>query len=188
MTAIQLNALNAQMWHGKARDAQRFRRNHVESPYHEKTPTGLWNHRDHRKCGCPFCLRTLQWQVIPFYFNITNKEVHKASLFAYFVSFLYSFSFWFCRLFVYLGAFLDGFLTRDGEYHYSFVQNDPAKHRCATRRRNPHVYRGRFINVKRKEDGTMYPTFNLPRYTESFSFQDFCRKAAEELLVVSGKM
>lgn len=85
-----------------------------------------------------------------------------------------------------LGEFLDGFLTRDDAYHFSFVQNDPAKHRCATRKRNPHVYRGRYINVKRKEDGTMYPTFNLPRYTKSFSFQDFCRKAAEELLVVGG--
>ena len=84
-----------------------------------------------------------------------------------------------------IGEFLDGFLTRDGEYHYSFVQNDPAKHRCATRRRNPHVYRGRYINVKRKEDGTMYPTFNLPRYTESFSFQDFCRRAAEELQMIA---
>ena len=52
--------------------------------------------------------------------------------------------------------------------------------------RNPHIYVGRRINVNRKDDGTLYPTFNRPRYTKDFSFQDFCREAAEELLVVAG--
>ena len=31
-----------------------------------------------------------------------------------------------------------------------------------------------------------YPTFNRPSYTRDFSFQNFCREAAEELLVVAG--
>ena len=54
------------------------------------------------------------------------------------------------------------------------------------RQRNPHVYIGIRINVNRKDDGTLYPTFNRPRYTRDFSFQDFCREAAEELLLVAG--
>lgn len=40
--------------------------------------------------------------------------------------------------------------------------------------------------VHRKDDGTLYPTFNRPQFTEYFTFQDFCREAAEELIVVAG--
>ena len=45
---------------------------------------------------------------------------------------------------------------------------------------------GKYINVSRAVDGTLYPTFNRPRYTKDFTFQDFCREAAEELIVVTG--
>ncbi len=85
-----------------------------------------------------------------------------------------------------LGAFYDGFLTRDGECHFTFVQNDPERKKMALVRRNPHIYQGRYINVVRKGDGTLCPTFNRPQLSEGFTFQDFCRKAAEELLIVSG--
>ena len=72
----------------------------------------------------------------------------------------------------------------DGDDHYTVV--DSALERKATEQRNPSVYLGRRINVHRKSDGTLYPTFNRPRYTKDFSFQDFCREAAEELLMVAG--
>ena len=74
-----------------------------------------------------------------------------------------------------------GVLMRDGENHYTFMESLPA-----TVKRNPHVYMGKRINVSRADDGTLYPTFNHPRYTEKFKFRDFCREAAEELLHVSG--
>lgn len=85
-----------------------------------------------------------------------------------------------------VGGFLDGAITRDGENHFSFFQNDAEKKRLVVTQRNPHVYLGKRINVNRKDDGTLYPTFNRPSYTKDFSFQDFCREAAEELLVVAG--
>ena len=85
-----------------------------------------------------------------------------------------------------VGAYLDGAITRDGENHFSFFQNDAEKKRLVVTQRNPHVYLGKRINVNRKDDGTLYPTFNRPNYTKDFSFQDFCREAAEELLVVAG--
>lgn len=85
-----------------------------------------------------------------------------------------------------VGAYLDGAITRDGENHFSFFQNDAEKKRLVVTQRNPHVYLGKRINVNRKDDGTLYPTFNRPRYTKDFSFQDLCREAAEELLVVAG--
>ena len=48
------------------------------------------------------------------------------------------------------------------------------------------VFMGKYINVSRADDGTLYPTFNRPRYSKNFTFQDFCREAAEELIVVTG--
>lgn len=85
-----------------------------------------------------------------------------------------------------VGGFLDGAITRDGENHFCFFQNDAEKKRLVVTQRNPHVYLGKSINVNRKDDGTLYPTFNRPSYTKDFSFQNFCREAAEELLVVAG--
>lgn len=85
-----------------------------------------------------------------------------------------------------VGAYLDGAITRDGENHFSFFQNDAEKKRLVVTQRNPHVYLGKRVNLNRKDNGTLYPTFNRPNYTKDFSFQDFCREAAEELLVVTG--
>lgn len=80
-----------------------------------------------------------------------------------------------------IGKNYKGVLMRDGEDHYTFLESHPA-----TQKRNPHIYMGKYINVSRAVDGTLYPTFNRPRYTKDFTFQDFCREAAEELIVVTG--
>lgn len=85
-----------------------------------------------------------------------------------------------------VGAMLNGAITRDEVNHFCFIQNDPEKKKVLVTMRNPHVYLGKRINVNRKDDGTLYPTFNRPKYTESFTFQFFCREAAEELLAVAG--
>lgn len=85
-----------------------------------------------------------------------------------------------------VSSYLDGTITRDGEDHFCFIQNDLKKRKVVVTMRNPHVYVGKYINVNRKDTGTLYPTFNRPQYTESFTFQDFCREAAEELLAVGG--
>lgn len=85
-----------------------------------------------------------------------------------------------------VGAMLNGAITHDKKDHFIFIQNDPEKKKVLVTMRNPHVYLGKRINVNRKDDGTLYPTFNRPKYTESFTFQDFCREAAEELLAVAG--
>ena len=85
-----------------------------------------------------------------------------------------------------VGAMLDGAITHDDANHFTFIQNDPEKKKVVVTMRNPHVYVGKRINVNRKDDGTLYPTFNRPQFTESFTFQDFCREAAEELYLVAG--
>lgn len=83
-----------------------------------------------------------------------------------------------------VGDFLPGVITRDGLFHFSFVQN--AIKKKVVRQRNPHFYVGKCINVTCTDEGTLYLTFNRPRYTKSFTFRDFCREAAEELILVSG--
>ena len=87
-----------------------------------------------------------------------------------------------------VGESLDGTITRDGEDHFSFIQDDSYKKKVKVIQRNPHVYEGTFININRKPDGTLYPTFNRPRYTKKFTFQDFCWEAANELRMVVGEM
>jgi len=85
-----------------------------------------------------------------------------------------------------VGAYLDGVITHDDEDHFTFIQNASEKKRVAVTQRNPHIYEGLRINVNRKDNGEPYPTFNRPRYSKSFTFKDFCREAAEELLAVAG--
>lgn len=85
-----------------------------------------------------------------------------------------------------VGAYLNGTITHDGEDHFTFFESASEKKKVEVTQRNPHVYCGLRINVNRKDDGTLYPTFNRPRYTKDFTFQDFCREAAEELLAVAG--
>ena len=86
-----------------------------------------------------------------------------------------------------IGEYLDGAITHDGEDHFTFVQNDSEKKTDKVVQRNPHVYEGTYINVNRKNDGTLYPTFNRPRFTEKFTFQNFCLLAAKELCAISGQ-
>lgn len=83
-----------------------------------------------------------------------------------------------------LGEMISGAITRDGEEHFTFVEDATEKKQTIVKR-NPIVYSGMRVNVHRKDDGTLYPTFNRPDYTEVFTFRDFCREAAEELLEVA---
>lgn len=86
-----------------------------------------------------------------------------------------------------IGEIRPGAITRDGENHYTFFEDALKKKIDSSTKRNPHVLQLDRINVNRKDDGTLYPTFNRPRYSDDFTFQDFCREAAEELLIVAGE-
>lgn len=84
-----------------------------------------------------------------------------------------------------LGNYLDGVITRDAEDHFLFIENATDKKRNDVQQRNPHVYEGVYININRKPDGTLYPTFNRPQFNEQFTSLEFCRRAAEELILVA---
>ncbi len=76
-----------------------------------------------------------------------------------------------------------GVLTRDGREHFTFIEEAFKRKTC---RRYPNIYKGACINVHQKPDGTLYPTFRMPEYTRFYTFKDFCREAAEELLLIDG--
>lgn len=82
-----------------------------------------------------------------------------------------------------VGDSLPGFITRDGDDCFRFVEN--AKKRVAARR-NPRIYSGRYINVIRHADGSLVLTFNRQVLTEDFSFRDYCLAAVQELLTIIG--
>lgn len=84
-----------------------------------------------------------------------------------------------------LGEYLDGMITRDGEDHFTFVEN--ATEQRKTERRNPSIYEGQWINVKRRADGTVYPTFKRTKSIGAGKLGDYAVNTTCELLMVVGK-
>ena len=85
-----------------------------------------------------------------------------------------------------VGAYINGTIEHDSEEHYTFTEGGIEEKKAVSILRSPHVYKGTCVNVVRRADGNLYPTFNRPKYSESFGFQDFCLEAAKELIEVSG--
>ena len=84
-----------------------------------------------------------------------------------------------------LGEYLDGMITRDGEDHFTFVEN--AAEQRKAERRNPSIYEGQWINVKRRADGTVYPTFKRTKGIGAGKLGDYAVSTTCELLMVVGK-
>lgn len=85
-----------------------------------------------------------------------------------------------------VGECLEGVLTHDGTDHFRFVEDVAEKGGATVVSRNPIVYAGACINVHRRDDGSLYPTFRHPQLSTFYTFRDFCREAAEELLMMAG--
>ena len=84
-----------------------------------------------------------------------------------------------------LGEYLNGMITRDGEDHFTFVEN--ATEQRKAERRNPSIYEGQWINVKRRADGTVYPTFKRTKSIGAGKLGDYAVNTTCELLMVVGK-
>ncbi len=84
-----------------------------------------------------------------------------------------------------VGTYLNGAIARKGEDCYMFVENCLKEKKVTSLLRSPHVWKGSCVNVVRRSDGNLYPTFNRPQYSKDFTFKDFCREAAEELLAIA---
>jgi len=73
-------------------------------------------------------------------------------------------------------AEVEDFRCRDA--HYTFIETVPP----TTRKRNPHVFRGRYITVTRKDDGSLHPNFKPLKTDKDFSVEQYALGVSNELL------
>lgn len=83
-----------------------------------------------------------------------------------------------------VGTCLSGVLKRDAERHFCFLEND-SKKKGVCAQRNPHLFRGTYVNVKKRCNGALYLTLNGLNYKRGFSFQDYCQGVAKEVLLIA---
>ena len=83
------------------------------------------------------------------------------------------------------GKDYQGILRRDVECedyyydeHYTFVETVPP----APRKRNPHVFRGKYITITRQDDGTLRLNFKPLKADKDFSVGQFVTGVSNELL------
>ena len=72
-------------------------------------------------------------------------------------------------------SIVDDFLYRDA--HYTFVETLPW-----TMKRNPRVFRGKFITVTRREDGSLKPNFRPLPTDADLSVEKYATGVANELM------
>ena len=72
-------------------------------------------------------------------------------------------------------AEIEDFRCRDA--HYTFVETLPW-----TTKRNPHVFRGRYISITRRDDGTLRPNFKPMKVGKDFSVYRYALGVFNELM------
>jgi hypothetical protein len=77
-----------------------------------------------------------------------------------------------------LGKDYQGVLTRDTDEHYTFIETIPTP----PEKRNPQVFRGEYITVTRRNDGTYHPNFRPMQMDVDFNVAQFASDVANELL------
>ena len=76
------------------------------------------------------------------------------------------------------GKDYQGVLTRNTDDHYTFIETIPTPHE----KRNPRVFRGQYITVTRRADGTYHPNFRPLKMDADFNVAQFDSDVANELL------
>ena len=69
---------------------------------------------------------------------------------------------------------VDDFLARDA--HYTFIETLPW-----TQKRNPRVFRGRYITITRRDDGTLKPNFKPMKTDKTFNVERYAFEVYREL-------
>ena len=77
-----------------------------------------------------------------------------------------------------IGKDYQGVLTRDTDEHFTFIETIPTP----PEKRNPQVFRGKYITVTRRDDGTYRPNFKPMKVGADFSVAQFSSGVANELL------
>ena len=77
-----------------------------------------------------------------------------------------------------IGKDYQGVLTRDTDEHYTFIETIPP----VAEKRNPQVFKGKFITVTRNSNGTYRPNFKPMKIDADFSLDQYANGVANELL------
>lgn len=76
------------------------------------------------------------------------------------------------------GAYFNGVLRRDGEQHFTFIQTLP----LTADKRNPHVYKGQYVTITRKDDGSYRPNLKqMPELGDNVSIDNYAFEVYREL-------
>ncbi len=75
-----------------------------------------------------------------------------------------------------VGDSINCMLTHDGDFHYTAVETLPWMSK-----RNPRVYSGKYINITRRDDGTLRPNFKPLTINEDFSVERYAFGVYREL-------
>lgn len=76
------------------------------------------------------------------------------------------------------GKTYHGLLNRDGEDHFSFIETLPS----TNGKRNPHVFRGKYITITRRDDGTLRLNFRPMKVVPGFSLERYATGVSNEIL------
>ena len=77
-----------------------------------------------------------------------------------------------------IGKDYQGVLTRDTDEHYTFIETIPP----VAEKRNPQVFKGKFITVTRNSNGTYRPNFKPMKIDADFNLAQYASGVANELL------
>ena len=72
-------------------------------------------------------------------------------------------------------------ISNDGEDHYTFLESHPA-----TQKRNPHVFKGKYISITRQDDGSLRPNFKPMHVGKGFCVGKYVASVANELCMALG--
>ena len=76
-----------------------------------------------------------------------------------------------------IGKDYPGVLKRDSEDHYTFIETIPS----TNGKRNPHVFKGRYITVTRNDDGSLHLNFRNVAMGRGFNVKKYAAGVAAEL-------
>ena len=77
-----------------------------------------------------------------------------------------------------LGKEYQGVLTRITSETYTFVEKMPWM-----KKRNPHVFNGKYITITRRNDGTLRPNFKPMKTGSDFNIHEYALGVANELRI-----
>jgi len=84
-----------------------------------------------------------------------------------------------------IGEVLPGDIVRDGEYHFTFMENapKPKETKVGSTKRNPHDYVGDYITITHRDDDSLRLNFREIKVDEDFNVEAYAIAVANEIIL-----